>query len=94
MFFLNTCLKFKALEKITIDLQQSAIKTLKVNYIHDLFEMSTILKISHVMNLIYTFLHRFEADENRIQRIESGAIKYFPSSSFRDNVFFCWFLYE
>ncbi|XP_076116072.1 toll-like receptor 4 [Mytilus galloprovincialis] len=87
----NTCLRFKVLENITADLQHSEIKILKVNYIHGLFEMSTILKTSHISNLRNTSLKRFEADGNRIQRIEYGALKYFPksarSASFRDNIF-------
>ncbi|CAC5391072.1 unnamed protein product [Mytilus coruscus] len=88
---LNTCLGFPALENITTDLQNSAIKILKVNYIHGIFAMSIILKTSHIWYLNKTSLVRFEAAGNRIQRIESGALEYFPDSfesgNFRDNVF-------
>ncbi|XP_071123510.1 toll-like receptor 4 [Mytilus edulis] len=53
--------------------------------------MSTILKTSHIWYLNKTSLVRFEAAGNRIQRIESGALEYFPDSfesgNFRDNVF-------
>ncbi|XP_071123513.1 toll-like receptor 4 [Mytilus edulis] len=87
----NTCLGFAALENITTDVQQSAIKILKVNYIHGIFEMSTVLKTSHIWNLNRTSLIRFEAAGNRIQRIESGALRNFPVSlesvDIRDNVF-------
>ncbi|CAC5372558.1 unnamed protein product [Mytilus coruscus] len=87
----NACLRFAALENITTDLQQSAIKILKVNYIHGSFEMSTVLKTSHILNLNKTSLVRFEAAGNRIQRIESGALQNFQvsleSADFNDNVF-------
>ncbi|CAG2204144.1 unnamed protein product [Mytilus edulis] len=90
---LNTCLRFETLENITTDLQYSAIKNLKVNYIHGIFGMPTILKTSHILNLRNTSLSlvRFEAAGNLIQRIEYGALKYLPksleSADMRDNVF-------
>ncbi|CAG2204155.1 unnamed protein product [Mytilus edulis] len=84
---LNTCLGFDALENITTDLQYSAIKILKVNYIHGIFAMSTILKTSHIWYINKTSLVRFEAAGNRIQRIESGALEYFPDS-FESGTFF------
>ncbi|CAC5379929.1 unnamed protein product [Mytilus coruscus] len=88
---LNTCLRFETLESITTDLQHSAIKNLKVNYIHGIFGMPTILKTSHIWNLKNTSLVRFEAAGNLIQRIEYGALKYLPksleSADMRDNVF-------
>ncbi|XP_052064965.1 toll-like receptor 4 [Mytilus californianus] len=95
----NTCLRFAVLENITTDLQYTAIKILKVNYIHSTFEMSTILKTSHIRNLRNTSLARFEAAGNRIQRVEYGAAKYFPKSfesiNVRDNAFsFGKYLFE
>ncbi|VDI49643.1 Hypothetical predicted protein [Mytilus galloprovincialis] len=88
---LNTCLRFAGLANITTDLQYTAIKILKVNYIHSTFEMSTLLKTSHIWNLRNTSVARFEAAGNRIQRVEYGAAKYFPKSfesvNVRDNAF-------
>ncbi|XP_071121909.1 toll-like receptor 4 [Mytilus edulis] len=88
---LNTCLRFAGLENITTDLQYTAIKILKVNYIHSTYEMSTFLKTSHIRNLRNTSLARFEAAGNRIQRVEYGAARYFPKSfesvNVRDNAF-------
>ncbi|XP_063400238.1 toll-like receptor 4 [Mytilus trossulus] len=88
---LNTCLGFPALENITTDIMQSAIKVLKVNYIYGIFEMTSVLKYSHIRNLQNTSLIRFEAAGNRIKSIESGALRYLPKSlesvDLRDNVF-------
>ncbi|XP_063398492.1 toll-like receptor 4 isoform X1 [Mytilus trossulus] len=77
---LNTCLRFEALENITTDLQHSAIEILKVNYIHGLLEKTTVLKTSHIWSLQNTSIVRLEAAGNRIQTIESGAIKYLPET--------------
>ncbi|CAC5391066.1 unnamed protein product [Mytilus coruscus] len=77
---LNTCLRFETLENITTDLQHSAIEILKVNYIHGILEKTTVLKTSHIWNLQNTSIVRLEAVGNRIQTIESGAIKYLPES--------------
>lgn len=83
-------LKIPALENITTDLINSAIKVPKVNYIHGVFAMSTVLKTSHIVNLKNTSLVRFAAAGNQIQRIRSGVLQNFPdslnSASFRDNV--------
>ncbi|XP_052064974.1 toll-like receptor 4 [Mytilus californianus] len=88
---LNTCLGFETLENITTDLQHSAIKILKVNNIHGIFGMTTVLKTFHIWNLRNTSLVRFEAAGNRIQEIEYGTIQYLPeslkSADVRDNVF-------
>ncbi|XP_052064964.1 toll-like receptor 4 [Mytilus californianus] len=77
---LNTCLRFEALENITTDLQHSAIQILKFNYIHGFLEKTTVLKTSHIWNLRNTSIVRLEAAGNRIQTIESGAIKYLPET--------------
>ncbi|CAG2204151.1 unnamed protein product [Mytilus edulis] len=88
---LNTCLRFETLENITTDLQYSAIKILKVNNIHSIFGMPTVLNISHIWNLKNTSLERFEAAGNRIQRIEFGMVQYLPpsltSADVGDNIF-------
>ncbi|XP_071121921.1 toll-like receptor 4 [Mytilus edulis] len=88
---LNTCLRFETLENITTDLQYSAVKILKVNNIHSIFGMPTVLKTSQIWNLKNTSLVRFEAAGNRIQRIESGTVRYFPqsltSADVGDNIF-------
>ncbi|XP_076114665.1 toll-like receptor 4 [Mytilus galloprovincialis] len=87
----NTCLKFQVLENVTIDLQFSAIKILKLNKIHKVFDMNTYLQTSHIRHLNNTAIEEFHLDSNRLQQIESGALKYFPKTlkyvSTRDNMF-------
>ncbi|XP_063399965.1 toll-like receptor 4 [Mytilus trossulus] len=87
----NTCLKFQVLENVTADLQFSAIKILKVNKIHKVFDMNTYLHTNHIKHLKNTSLQEFHMDSNRLQQIEPGALRFLPKSlihlSVRDNMF-------
>ncbi|XP_076089403.1 toll-like receptor 4 [Mytilus galloprovincialis] len=76
----NTCLKFEGLENITSDLQFSNIKILKVNNLHKISDLTTVLKTSHIKDLHNTSLQYAFADGNRLQTIEKTAISYLPKS--------------
>ncbi|XP_063399966.1 toll-like receptor 4 [Mytilus trossulus] len=71
----NTCLKFQVLENVSADLQFSAIKFLKVNKIHKVFDMNTYLQTTHIMHLHNTSIQELHMDSNRLQHVERGAKK-------------------
>ncbi|XP_071120407.1 toll-like receptor 4 [Mytilus edulis] len=87
----NTCLKFQVLENVTADLQFSAIKILKVNKIHKVFDMNTYLHTNHIKHLKNTSILELHMDSNRLQQIEPGALRFLPTTlihlSVRDNMF-------
>ncbi|XP_052079414.1 toll-like receptor 4 [Mytilus californianus] len=76
----NTCIKFKGLENISSDLQFSNIKILKINYLHKISDLTTVLRTSHIKNLYNTTLQYAFADGNRVQSIEKNTLTYFPKS--------------
>ncbi|CAG2223766.1 unnamed protein product [Mytilus edulis] len=87
----NTCLKFEVLENVTHDLQFSAIKVLKLNKIHKVFDMNTMLRTSQIKYLANTSIQEIHGDSNRLQQIEFGAMLFMPNTldyvSARDNQF-------
>ncbi|CAG2223760.1 unnamed protein product [Mytilus edulis] len=87
----NTCLKFEVLENVTYDLQFSAIKVLKFNKIHKVFDMNTMLRTSQIKYLTNTSIKEMHGDSNRLQQIEIGALLFLPKTldyvSARDNQF-------
>ncbi|XP_071120390.1 toll-like receptor 4 [Mytilus edulis] len=87
----NKCLKFQVLENVTADLQFSAIKILKVNKIHKVFDMNTYLQTTHIMHLHNTSIQELHMDSNRLQQVERGAMKFLPRTliylSVKDNMF-------
>ncbi|XP_063418977.1 toll-like receptor 4 [Mytilus trossulus] len=87
----NTCLKFEVLENVTHDLQFSAIKVLKLNKIHKVFDMNTMLRTSQIKYLANTSIQEIHGDSNRLQQIEIGAMLFMPNTldyvSARDNQF-------
>ncbi|XP_052079415.1 toll-like receptor 4 [Mytilus californianus] len=76
----NTCIKFEGLKNITSDLQFSNIRILKVNNLHKISDLTTVLKASHIKGLHNTSLQYAFADGNRLQTIEKTALTYFPKS--------------
>ncbi|XP_071126444.1 toll-like receptor 4 [Mytilus edulis] len=96
---LNFCLKFAGAENITYDLQTTSIKILKLNKIHQTFELDTIVLKSHIRNLKHTNLTELHMDSNRIQLFEKGALSSLPLTLRRvylsDNMFgFGSYFYE
>ncbi|CAC5392386.1 unnamed protein product [Mytilus coruscus] len=87
----NTCLKFQVLENVTADIQFSAIKILKVNKIHKVFDMNTYLHTNHIRHLRNTSIQELHMDSNRLQQVEPGALRFLPRTliylSVRDNMF-------
>ncbi|CAG2209847.1 Toll-like receptor 4 [Mytilus edulis] len=87
----NTCLKFQVLENVTADLQFSAIKILKVNKIHKVFDMNTYLQTTHIKHLHNTSIQEVHMDSNRLQQVEPGALRFLPRTliylSVKDNMF-------
>ncbi|CAC5388422.1 unnamed protein product [Mytilus coruscus] len=76
----NTCIKFEGLKNITSDLQFSNIRILKVNNLHKISDLTTVLKASHIKGLHNMSLQYAFADGNRLQTIEKTALTYFPKS--------------
>ncbi|XP_052064444.1 toll-like receptor 4 [Mytilus californianus] len=87
----NTCLKFQVLENVTADIQFSAIKILKVNKIHKVFDMNTYLQTTHIRHLHNTSIQEVHMDSNRLQQVEPGALRFLPRTliylSVKDNMF-------
>ena len=87
----NPCLKFAGLQNVTMDLPSTSIRYLSFNKIHQTFEMNTMLLKSHIADLHNTKLVELHGDSNRIQLIETGALKLLPLTmqnlSFSDNMF-------
>ncbi|XP_063411716.1 toll-like receptor 4 [Mytilus trossulus] len=76
----NTCIKFEGLKNITSDLRFSNINILKINCLHKISDLTTVLKASHIKSLQNTSLQYVFADGNRVQSIEKYTLTYFPKS--------------
>ncbi|XP_076105880.1 toll-like receptor 4 [Mytilus galloprovincialis] len=87
----NRCLKFRGLANVTRELPSTSIEILRINKMHQTFDLNTIMTKCQVEPLRCTNLTEMQLAGNRLQIIESGALQYLPKTlkkiSIADNEF-------
>ncbi|CAC5412712.1 unnamed protein product [Mytilus coruscus] len=76
----NRCLKFKGLANVTYDLPSTSIEILRVNKIHQTFDLNTILTKCQIEPLNNTNITEIQMASNRLQLIEKDALKFLPKT--------------
>ncbi|XP_071181343.1 toll-like receptor 4 [Mytilus edulis] len=87
----NRCLKFRGLANVTYDLPSTSLEILRINKIHQTFDLNTVLTKCVLKPLESTNITEISLNSNRLQLLEQGAIDFLPKSlkmlSVADNEF-------
>ncbi|XP_052072964.1 toll-like receptor 4 [Mytilus californianus] len=87
----NRCLKFKGLANVTYDLPSTSLEILRINKIHQTFDLNTIMTTCEIKPLRRTNITQIYLNSNRMQLLEEGAMEFFPKTlkilSIADNEF-------
>ncbi|XP_071181344.1 toll-like receptor 4 [Mytilus edulis] len=76
----NKCLRFRGFANVTQDLPSTSLKILKINKIHQTFDLNTILTKCVLEPLQSTNITQIYINSNRLQLFEKGAIDFFPKT--------------
>ncbi|XP_063448354.1 toll-like receptor 4 [Mytilus trossulus] len=87
----NRCLKFRGLANVTYDLPSTSLDILRINKIHQTFDLNTVMTKCVLRPLKSTNITQIYLNSNRLQLFEKGAIEFFPRTlkilSVADNEF-------
>ncbi|CAC5412711.1 unnamed protein product [Mytilus coruscus] len=76
----NRCLKFKGLANVTYDLPSTSLEVLRINKIHQTFDLNTILTKCMIKPLRNTNITQIYLNSNRLQLFEEGAMDFFSKT--------------